>query len=628
MEVYLNGRKISFNHNSPEASGGEAEIFILGNDKALKLFKTPDHPSYTGSSQQDKLNREGARQRLVEYQKKLKEFPTNLPNRVIVPEELATDKTGRIIGYTMKHLKNAEMMMRYAEKNFREKGISGNQIREIALGLYSTTLKLHRSHVVIGDFNDLNVMIKGKEAYLIDADSFQFGRYLCHGFNEVFVDPLLCNPKADILMQYLPHNENSDWYAFTVMLLKCFLLLRGGAYDGVYIPKDPKKRIPYYLRPLKRVTIFHPEVIYPKPANPCTVLPDDLLQHFHLVFEKDKRGVFPQRLIENLRWTKCVNCGIEHARDTCPSCAKAPAIAVKQKVVIRGKVVSTQFFRTHGVILFAATQKGALKYFYHESGKYRREDSSVVLSGELDHQMRFRLQGDATLIGKDGQVVILLPKEDPEVINVDSFVNLPVFDANEDNYFWLSGGELLKNSKIGPERIADVLSRQTLFWVGPRFGFGFYLAGNLNMAFVFGTKAKGLNDSVKIPKIPGQLVDSTCVFAKNRCWFFAAFEDRGRITNRCVVITSDGHVDAQAEALRGDGSWLSSLRGKCAIGNFLLAATDNGIISVEPQAGKIIKTKEFPDTEPFVDTSCHLFPGTQGLYVVSSHDIKELKILP
>ena len=46
------------------------------------------------------------------------------------------------------------------------------------------------------------------------------------------------------------------------------------------------RRITHDARPLHRITIFHPEVKYPKHAVPYGVLPDDILQYFHLVFEK------------------------------------------------------------------------------------------------------------------------------------------------------------------------------------------------------------------------------------------------------------------------------------------------------------------------------------------------------
>ena len=42
---------------------------------------------------------------------------------------------------------------------------------------------------MVGDFNDLNILVTGTDAWLIDADSFQFGTYLSPVFTERFLDP-------------------------------------------------------------------------------------------------------------------------------------------------------------------------------------------------------------------------------------------------------------------------------------------------------------------------------------------------------------------------------------------------------------------------------------------------------
>ena len=147
-------------------------------------------------------------------------------------------------------------------------------VLQIFKDLHGTVMGIHGKQVVIGDFNDLNVLVKGTEAYMVDADSFQFGRFPCRVFTARFVDPLLCDPKSHSPMLVKPHNSESDWYAYAVMLMQCLLYV--DPYGGVYIPKDRAKKIPHPQRPLKRVTIFNPEVRYPKPAVHYNVLPDDL----------------------------------------------------------------------------------------------------------------------------------------------------------------------------------------------------------------------------------------------------------------------------------------------------------------------------------------------------------------
>lgn len=83
--------------------------------------------------------------------------------------------------------------------------------------------EIHAAKVVIGDFNDLNVLIAKDEPYFIDADSFQYNGFLCKVYTERFVDPLLCDPQANRPVLAKPHNEDSDWFAFRVMLMQSLL---------------------------------------------------------------------------------------------------------------------------------------------------------------------------------------------------------------------------------------------------------------------------------------------------------------------------------------------------------------------------------------------------------------------
>lgn len=621
MDVYLNQKQIRLDPSQSIGKGGEADVYDLQNGNVVKIFKQPDHPDLNGLPHEQKA----AENRLATHQKKLPAFPRGLPPNVVCPIELATNKIGKkIVGYTMHFLKGKEVLLRYSDRSFRQAGISNESVVRIFKSLHQTVLGLHKLNVVIGDFNDLNVLTDSKDAFLIDADSFQFSSFFCQVFTDRFVDPLLCDQNSQNLMLIKPHNVNSDWYAFGIMLMQSLLFV--GPYGGIYKPKDKGKKISHNARPLHRITVFDSEVHYPKPATPYGVLPDDLLNFFYAVFVKDKREDFPNKLLEEIKWTKCPACKTEHARNICPNCTQIAPAAIKEVTEIRGTVTATRFFQTHGTILFASYQNGKLRWLYNEHGKFRREGDVVVTEGDSDPQMRFRISLNLTLIAKNGQMIVLSQGKEPHRISVDSFRNLPIFDANENYYYWTNGGQLLRSDKLGSEYVGDVLSKQTLFWVGPEFGFGFYRAGNLNVAFVFDAKRRGINDNVKIPPIRGQLVDSTCVFSKTHCWFFFSVNNGGKIINQCAVIKPDGTVEAIAEAEEGDGSWLSVLRGKCAAGNFALASTDDGIVRVETNSGKIIETRKFPDTEPFVDSSSYLFPGNDGIYVVSRKEIRLLKI--
>ena len=54
--------------------------------------------------------------------------------------------------------------------------------------------------------------------------------------------------------------------------------------------------------------------------------------------------------------------------------------------------------------------------------------------------------------------------------------------------------------------------------------------------------------------------------------------------------------------------------------------TDDGIVRVEPDQGKIVETKRFPDTEPFVEADSRLLFAADGIYVVGRTQITKLVI--
>lgn len=628
MDAYINGKKIRLTPSQSIGKGGEADVYRIDDDTVVKIFKQPDHPDYANSSQEA----EGAKHRIKEHQTKLRQFPALDKNlNVMAPAALAMNHAGEIVGYTMPFIKKAEVLMRWSERSFRGATLDNNKVLEMFQNLRDTVDKLHTGYkIVIGDFNDLNVLVTGQNVpILIDADSFQFGKFLCRMFTERFVDPLHCDPKENRPILKVPHNEASDWYAWNVMLFRSLLLC--DPFGGIYRPKNKNQQIPHTARPLPgyRISVFHKDVIYPKPAVPYDRLPDGLLDWFHQVFQGPQREV-SKHLLSNVRWTACTGCGTEHARPVCPSCQKAAPAAIKEVTKVRGKVTSTMVFRIpKGEIVFATYQNG-LKWVFDGAKPgpvyYREDDRDVYEAAEKGN--RIRIKGDFTLFGRDGMVSIMLNEDgkDPVQFAVDSYGTLPVFDANEQLHFWCWDGILYREGALGPKRIGDVLKDQTLFWVGPTFGFGFYRAAELSVAFVFEAESGGLNDGVQLPPLRGHLLDSTAVFGKDLCWFFASLKQGSRIVNRVTVIRRDGTIEGHLEEESAPDSWMHEIRGKVAVGKYLFSVTDEGLVRLEVSNGKVVKTAEFPDAEPFVHAGCHLFPAANGLHVVDRNEIRLLKM--
>lgn len=638
MFVHISGRRVSVDASASIGKGGEADVFDLRDGTVLKLWKGPDHPDLVGLREEQ----EGARERLATHQHKLRELPRDLPEGVVGPIDLATDRGGKqLVGFTMRHVTGAEVLLRYAEPAARRAGLPAAEAISALRDLHRIVGALHARGLVIGDFNDLNVLVQGGRAFLIDADSLQFGRYLCRVYTERFVDPLLCDPDLPRPVPVRPHSPSSDWYAFAAMLLQSIACV--GPHGGVFRPADPARRVPQPARPLRRITVFDREVVYPRPALPLAALPDDLLAELEQIFVHDRRGPFPRALLEDLRVTRCTQCGAEHARAVCPRCVLTAGPAITQTTVVRGSVTATRIFETRGAIVFAAAQEGVLRFVAHEGDRYLREDGREILRGPLDPSLGFAIQGELTLVGRGAEVAILAPGRAPERLATDVFQGRPVIAANARRRFWSRGGALFRGALGGDpsagdlasrlargadQHVGEVLAGQTRLWVGERFGLGFYRAGALSVAFVFGADRGGLTDTVKLPFLPGEIVGAHCVFDpdRDRAYVLLAAQHRGRAVHQCVCLTASGEVIAAAEATRDDGSWLGALGGKCAAGGFLLATTDEGVVRVEPRGRSLVETRRFPDTEPFVDPATRLFTSPRGLWAAGEREVHELRI--
>jgi len=615
--VQIAGQSVRLQASQVIGKGGEADIYQLDPSRVLKLYKRSTDPDYANNQ----LAQAGAVKRINEQQSKLPAFPRGLPPEVVTPAELALSKS-KIAGYTMPYITGMDTLMNFSNRAFRESsGIDANQVIGVFRELRRVVKLIHGSGVVIGDFNDLNVLTNNTTIKLVDADSMQFGGYMCQTYTNRFLDPLLASHGALELAR--PHNELSDWYAYAVMLMQSILYV--GPYGGVHRPKTGK-RLQHDERVLRRLTVFDSDVLYPKPALPLTTLPDEWQSYFQTITEQNTREIFPDRLLDDIRFTSCQQCGSVHGRSVCPGCQK-PGV-VRQKITIRGTVTASRVFQTKGKILQAAFHAGTLRYLYEEAGSLYRENSRQLVSTRLSPELRFRIQADQTLIGRGTALYIVTADGSSSRLNVEQYQGrLPVFGTNAKHSFWLQNGQLMRSSVHGPRYLGSVVSGQTLFWAGEHLGFGFYQAGSLVRGFMFTTDRPGLNDQVDLGVIRGQLVDATCVLSDTRGWFFTATQEDGVLKHRVRVLDAHGAVIATSMADAGDDSWLGrGIRGHMAIGSSLLVATDDGLQRITTHGDQVEVEREFPDTEPFMSAQTWLLPGPGGIYVISTHEITLLTI--
>jgi len=324
--VWLDGHRVELAPAALVGQGGEAEVYDLGDGRVLKWWKPANHPDFAG----DPSAAAAATRRIAEHQRKLSAFPAGLPAAVIAPGSRATAKksSAALVGFAMRKV-DGEPLHHLGEVRWRrDRGISLDTVTAVLRDLHATVSALHAASIVIGDFNDLNVLVDsaGGRALLIDADSLQLPGFPCALFSHRFVDPRLCDPAAAVPALVRPHDRDSDWFAFAVMAFRS--LLGVSPYGGVHRPADPRAAVAAAARSLRGVSVFDRDVVYPRAALPWSVLPDDTVAAFQRWFVSGGRGAFPRRALEALRFSRCARCGVEHARGTCPGCTTAVSVPI------------------------------------------------------------------------------------------------------------------------------------------------------------------------------------------------------------------------------------------------------------------------------------------------------------
>jgi hypothetical protein len=320
--VWIDGARVSLAPDALLGQGGEAEVYDLGDGRVVKWWKPPGHPDFAGLPEAQRA----AAQRLAERPGKLRALPGNLPAAVVAPcgFALAGRRSTEVVGYLMPRV-SGEPLHSYGEPRWRrEHPVDGAALVAALLALHDAIDGVHRAGVVIGDCNDLNILVDGDRVHLIDVDSYQFGGHTCAMFSERFVDPRICDAA---FAPVRPHDTASDWFAYAVMVFRSLFWV--SPWGGV------TRRCSGSARTLQRISVYASDVVYPRAARPLAIVPDELGDAFRAIFERDHRGRFPRELLERLRLRRCSTCDAEHGRLRCPACQTTQLLP---PTVVRGRL--------------------------------------------------------------------------------------------------------------------------------------------------------------------------------------------------------------------------------------------------------------------------------------------------
>lgn len=596
--LFLQGKRIKLGNQQAVGKGTEADVYQLDAATVLKVFKTPDHPDLAG----DPAAKAAAQARLTEHQTKLPQFPTGLPGRVVAPVALATSEKqhGTIVGYSMRMVENAERLKVYWPGR--------ESATRLLIDLHATVEHLHAGGVVIGDFTPLNILAQNEQAWLIDTDSFQYGRFPCRMFTETYVDPLLCDPAAVRPMLIREHCPAGDWFAYAVIAMEVLLKItpyHGGVFKG--------KGVPHCSRPLRRITVYNKEVLYPKQALHYRVLPDELNEFFVRTFERNERAPLPLELLENLRWITC-SCGLNHARNTCPQCGvNHGAAQVPATVCTRGTLRAEFVYRAKGRIAAVAVWDN--RPLVVDIGKHGSSYNDAGVLRPLETAVGYQFHCAAPiLVTKTGAIFA-----DGVKRGVELYRGAMQIAACGSAVYWIDNGTLWKLAARGPERIAEVLRGQTQIWTGEEMGMAYYRAGNLSGGFFFfGDKSVIACDDLGLGN--AEILHMRVVFSgKRAAWILVCLKEQARIFQRLQLFDANGREKSRLEYDSAEAGF----QGACAGPSALFVPTDEGILRVDAET---LKTRRFEETADFVSSGVKLLLFRHGLYAVAPTTITELRL--
>jgi hypothetical protein len=639
--IYVDGQPFDISDSDQIGTGGEATVYKLG-DQAVKIFRKPTDDLYVGNPA---AQREVG-QKLRIFHLKIRDFPAGLPAEVVRPQKAAYNSrlfTGRgVIGYVMDFVPDAVALEKLRHPKYRrERGIDGNQVIDLFRDIHRIVSGVHAAGAVIGDFSDTNVLVdKSNHAHFIDMDGLIFGKYYSPAYNPQFIDPLVYDHVTGKLIKR--HDTNSDWYAYLVMLCQSLLCVR--PFEGVHRPESGQPVRDFTKRIAQRLSILHPNVGISKGALSFELLSDELIEYMRDVFEKDVRGPFPLYLLDTIRWTTCAQCGILHARSQCPACG-APGL-VRPRRIVRQSVRSQLVFATKGEILAVATQGGSLQYLYHEDGTYFREGRRAVMQGKVPPELNYQLQGGKTLIAAGNRVSILESDREPRVVTVDTAYGSPCFAANQHHRFWVRDKMLVRDGRLQATTLGEVYPR-TRFWVGDMLGLGLARESlrTRTWCFVFDPRGSNIGPSVALKRIPGVIVDTSCVFDDGLAWLMVGVKVShaarpsivvsgqgiasvaGNMPTHvfCYVIDRSGRVVAEARTRVGDGRPLDGrIHGHLALDGSLYVATNLGIQRYAPVNGSIELVSQHPDVADHLREEKMLLASRSGVYAYSPRRIREV----
>lgn len=370
------------------AEGGEGQVFEYGTDQVIKVYKSGVDLA--------------AKERKVNALLSL-----SLPAEVVSPNDIALDRHGRFIGYSMQRVEGEDFKRLANKKYVVSNRITRKDVLSMLVRLQSVMNALHQQGIYIGDLNDQNVIFdKRHNIHLIDCDSWSIGSDHCQVAMDLFRDPKLTGDQF---------NQSTDWYAFCVLAWKS--LTRIHPFGGTMNPD-----VPIIDRMTQGLSVLCGKPIkLPRTVHDWTGLSPELIDMFHRVFDKGDRteSAALDGMFNKLSYCKTHKEYYYSGFNRCPLCDNTASVKIKPEsrgtqdgflitaMFLTGVVASVLsrnvILGTDGLVssLKAGTKipmQQGLRYHFLKSGTVITEDDRwISFKTNTDYRIEKRYKSYAVL---------------------------------------------------------------------------------------------------------------------------------------------------------------------------------------------------------------------------------------
>lgn len=205
---------LSLSYLKQICSGGEGTVYLLDDSWVMKIFHDPER------EQAEKI-------KILEkcfFQKE--KLWSGLKSIATIPEFLARDGNGKIVGYLMKNCNGWTTI-----NNLYDGKTTIRDVLAIFINLHNTLSLIHENGFIVGDLNGKNVLFSQLEGtklqiQIVDTDSWTINRPdlgmsycpLIQDLEVIHPDHLKAQNDGRPLPPFLPKH---DWWIFSYLLTKC-----------------------------------------------------------------------------------------------------------------------------------------------------------------------------------------------------------------------------------------------------------------------------------------------------------------------------------------------------------------------------------------------------------------------